>query len=97
MAGTKATCYRLCGDEFSMLIDNSTDIHHINHFTQTILDNMATPLIIHKQKFVLGASLGIAFYPEDGKNPQELLKMPTQPCILLNMLGAISNNSLGVK
>jgi diguanylate cyclase (GGDEF)-like protein/PAS domain S-box-containing protein len=74
MAGTKATCYRLGGDEFSILIDNSTDIHHITHFAQTILDNMARPFIINKQEFVLGASLGIAFYPEDGRNPQELLK-----------------------
>jgi predicted signal transduction protein with EAL and GGDEF domain len=74
MAGTKATCYRLGGDEFSILIDNSTDIHHITHFAQTILDNMATPFLINKQEFVLGASLGIAFYPEDGRNPQELLK-----------------------
>jgi diguanylate cyclase (GGDEF)-like protein/PAS domain S-box-containing protein len=74
MAGTKATCYRLGGDEFSILIDNSTDIHHITHFAQTILDNMSRPFIINKQEFVLGASLGIAFYPEDGRNPQELLK-----------------------
>jgi diguanylate cyclase (GGDEF)-like protein/PAS domain S-box-containing protein len=74
MAGTKATCYRLGGDEFSILIDNFTDIHHITHFAQTILDNMARPFIINKQEFVLGASLGIAFYPEDGRNPQELLK-----------------------
>jgi diguanylate cyclase (GGDEF)-like protein/PAS domain S-box-containing protein len=74
IAGTKATCYRLGGDEFSILIDNSTDIHHITHFAQTILDNLARPFIINKQEFVLGASLGIAFYPEDGSNPQELLK-----------------------
>ncbi len=74
IAGTKATCYRLGGDEFSILIDNSTDIHHITHFAQTILDNMARPFIINKQEFVLGASLGIAFYPEDGSNSQELLK-----------------------
>ena len=74
IAGTKATCYRLGGDEFSILIDNSTDIHHITHFAQTILDNMARPFIINKQEFVLSASLGIAFYPEDGSNPQELLK-----------------------
>jgi diguanylate cyclase (GGDEF)-like protein/PAS domain S-box-containing protein len=74
LAGTKATCYRLGGDEFSILIDNSTDIHHITHFAQTILDNMARPFIINKHEFVLGASLGIAFYPEDGSNPQELLK-----------------------
>ncbi|MGS2721332.1 EAL domain-containing protein [Paraglaciecola aestuariivivens] len=74
LAGTKATCYRLGGDEFSILIDNTTDIHHITHFAQTILDNMARPFIINKQEFVLGASLGIAFYPEDGSNSQELLK-----------------------
>tara|TARA_R110000751_G_scaffold299347_1_gene410027 strand:- start:100494 stop:104942 length:4449 start_codon:yes stop_codon:yes gene_type:complete len=74
IGGTKATCYRLGGDEFSILIDNSTDIHYITHFAQTILDNMARPFIINKQEFVLGASLGIAFYPEDGSNPQELLK-----------------------
>jgi diguanylate cyclase (GGDEF)-like protein/PAS domain S-box-containing protein len=74
MAGTKATCYRLGGDEFSILIDNSTDIHHITHFAQNILDNMARPFVINKQEFVLGASLGIAFYPEDGRTPQELLK-----------------------
>lgn len=74
MAGTKATCYRIGGDEFSILVDNSTDIHYITHFAQTILDNMARPFIINKQEFVLGASLGIAFYPEDGSSPQELLK-----------------------
>lgn len=74
MSGTKATCYRLGGDEFSVLIDNSTDIHYITHFAQTILDNMARPFIINKQEFVLGASVGIAFYPEDGSSPQELLK-----------------------
>ncbi|MEP2652708.1 MAG: EAL domain-containing protein, partial [Paraglaciecola sp.] len=74
IAGTKATCYRIGGDEFSILVDNSTDIHYITHFAQTILDNMARPFIINKQEFVLGASLGIAFYPEDGSSPQELLK-----------------------
>jgi diguanylate cyclase (GGDEF)-like protein/PAS domain S-box-containing protein len=74
IAGTQATCYRLGGDEFSMLIDNSTDIHHITHFAQTILDSMARPFIMNKQEFVLGASLGISFYPEDGRTPQELLK-----------------------
>jgi diguanylate cyclase (GGDEF)-like protein/PAS domain S-box-containing protein len=74
MAGTAATVYRLGGDEFSILIDNATDIHYITHFAQTILDNMAKPFIINKQEFVLGASLGIVFYPEDGNNSQELLK-----------------------
>lgn len=74
ISGTNSTCYRLGGDEFSILIDNTTDMHRITHFAQRILDDMARPFLINKQEFVLGASLGIAFYPEDGSSSQELLK-----------------------
>ncbi|WJG10634.1 EAL domain-containing protein [Aliiglaciecola sp. LCG003] len=74
IAGTNATCYRLGGDEFSILIDNEDEMLRINHYAQRILDQMAHPFIINKQEFVLSASVGIAFYPEDGNNPQELLK-----------------------
>jgi diguanylate cyclase (GGDEF)-like protein/PAS domain S-box-containing protein len=74
IAGTDATCYRLGGDEFSILIDKTTDVHRITHFAQTILDNMARAFLINKQEFVLGASVGIAFYPEDGSTTQEMLK-----------------------
>ena len=74
LADTNATCYRLGGDEFSIIVENSTDIHRITHLAQTVLDNMAMPFIISKQEFVLSASVGIAFYPEDGRSPQELLK-----------------------
>ena len=74
IAGTDLTCYRLGGDEFAILIDNTTDMHRITHFAQRVLDDMARPFLINKQEFVLGASVGIAFYPEDGHTPQELLK-----------------------
>jgi diguanylate cyclase (GGDEF)-like protein/PAS domain S-box-containing protein len=74
ITGTSSTCYRLGGDEFSILIENTTDVHRITHLAQSILDDMARSFVINRQEFVLGASLGIAFYPEDGKTPQELLK-----------------------
>lgn len=74
LAGKSATCYRLGGDEFSILLDKDTDVHSVTHFTQSILDDMARPFLINHQEFVLGASVGIAFYPEDGSSPQELLK-----------------------
>ncbi|MEG3767961.1 EAL domain-containing protein [Alteromonas sp. 14N.309.X.WAT.G.H12] len=74
ITGTSATCYRLGGDEFSVLMEDHADIHTITHFAQNILDNLSRPFIINKQEFVLGASVGIAFYPEDGKSPQEMLK-----------------------
>ena len=74
ITGTTATCYRLGGDEFSVLMEDQADIHTITHYAQDILDNLSRPFIINKQEFVLGASIGIAFYPDDGKTPQEMLK-----------------------
>ncbi|MDC0601858.1 EAL domain-containing protein [Aliiglaciecola sp.] len=74
IVGTYATCYRLGGDEFSILIDDEEQMSRINQYAQRVLDQMAHPFIINKQEFVLSASVGIAFYPEDGNSPQELLK-----------------------
>jgi diguanylate cyclase (GGDEF)-like protein/PAS domain S-box-containing protein len=74
LTGNNATCYRLGGDEFSILIDKTTDVHRITHFAQFILDEVSRPFIANKQEFVLGASLGLAFFPGDGTTPQELLK-----------------------
>ena len=69
-----STCYRLGGDEFSILMEDISDIHTITHFAQSILNTLSRPFIINKQEFVLGASIGIALFPEDGSSPQELLK-----------------------
>ncbi|MFC3093248.1 EAL domain-containing protein [Alteromonas sediminis] len=74
ITGKSATCYRLGGDEFSILMEDNPDVHVITHYAQNILDNLSRPFIINKQEFVLSASIGIAFYPNDGDNPQELLK-----------------------
>lgn len=74
ITGRTATCYRLGGDEFSVLIEESADVHTVTHYAQGLLDTLERPFIINKQEFVLGASIGIAFYPDDGTTPQEMLK-----------------------
>ncbi|GMM71234.1 EAL domain-containing protein [Alteromonas gracilis] len=74
ITGKNATCYRLGGDEFSILMEDNADIHTVTHFAQSLLDTLSRPFIINKQEFVLGASIGIAFYPDDGESPQEMLK-----------------------
>nr|WP_246601313.1 EAL domain-containing protein [Alteromonas antoniana] len=74
ITGKDATCYRLGGDEFSVLMEDYSDIHTITHYAQSVLDTLSRPFIINKQEFVLGASIGIAFYPDDGNTPQEMLK-----------------------
>ena len=72
--GKSATCYRLGGDEFSVLMEDNADIHTVTHYAQNLLDTLSRPFIINKQEFVLGASIGIAFFPDDGASPQEMLK-----------------------
>ncbi|MDN4503712.1 EAL domain-containing protein [Alteromonadaceae bacterium BrNp21-10] len=74
LVGNNETCYRLGGDEFSILIENNTDMHKVTHLAQGILSEMMRPFNLNRQEFVLGCSVGIAFYPNDGETPQELLK-----------------------
>jgi len=68
------TVYRLGGDEFSIIIENTNDIHTITSIAKEVLTTIAQPLKLKNQEVVLFSSLGIVLYPEDGLSPQELLK-----------------------
>lgn len=68
------TVYRLGGDEFSLLIENTNDIHTITSIAKNILKTIAQPFKLKNQEVVLFSSIGIVLYPEDGVSPQELLK-----------------------
>ncbi|MBA6230907.1 MULTISPECIES: EAL domain-containing protein [unclassified Colwellia] len=70
----KDTVYRLGGDEFSIIIENTNDIHTITSIAKEVLSTIAQPLKLKNQEVVLFSSLGIVLYPEDGISPQELLK-----------------------
>ena len=68
------TVYRLGGDEFSLVIENTNDIHTITSIAKKILSSIGQPLKLKNQELVLFSSIGIVLYPEDGISPQELLK-----------------------
>lgn len=68
------TVYRLGGDEFSMLISGTNDIHIITSLAKDILMTIALPIKLRSQEVVLYSSIGIVLYPEDGINSEELLK-----------------------
>lgn len=68
------TVYRLGGDEFSIIIENTNDIHTITSLAKNILSTIAQPMKLKNQEVVLYSSIGIVLYPEDGSTPQELLK-----------------------
>ncbi|MGJ8691872.1 MAG: EAL domain-containing protein [Thalassotalea sp.] len=66
--------YRLGGDEFSLLIENTNDIHVITSIAKDVLRTIAIPLKLRSQEVVLFSSIGIVLYPEDGISSEELLK-----------------------
>ena len=68
------TVYRLGGDEFSLIIEGTNDIHTITSLAKDILRNVALPFKIKNQEIVLYSSIGIVLFPEDGITGHELLK-----------------------
>ena len=74
IGGTRTSVYRLGGDEFSIIIENTNDIHTVTTLAKDILVSIAQPMTLRSQEIVLYSSIGIVLYPEDGATPAELLK-----------------------
>lgn len=66
--------YRLGGDEFSIIIEGTNDIHTITSLAKEILSATALPFKLNNQEIVLYSSIGIVLFPEDGNSGHELLK-----------------------
>lgn len=68
------TVYRLGGDEFSIIVENTNDIHTITTIAKNTLKTVAQAMKLKNQEVVLYSSIGIVLFPEDGASSQELLK-----------------------
>ena len=68
------TVARLGGDEFVVLIPEFTNIKDVLKTAQKILSAFQKPFIIDGQELQVTTSIGIAVYPRDGSNIEELLK-----------------------
>ncbi len=68
------TVARLGGDEFVVLIPEFTKIKDIIKTAQKIVTAFQNPFTIDRQELQVTASIGVAIYPRDGSNIEELLK-----------------------
>ncbi|HSH71432.1 MAG TPA: EAL domain-containing protein [Methylophilaceae bacterium] len=68
------TVVRLGGDEFVILLTNIQKVDDISLSMQRVLTAVAQPCIINDLDFVVSCSIGISIYPDDGMNPNTLLK-----------------------
>lgn len=66
--------YRLGGDEFALLLDRTNDIHHISSLAKELLGLINQPIFVDQHELAITSSIGIVLFPDDGNNPQALLR-----------------------
>jgi diguanylate cyclase (GGDEF)-like protein len=72
------TVARLGGDEFGVVLPDVKDRAGVEHHAGRISAEIDAPLVFEGQTLALGASLGVAVYPEDGTEVPELIDKADQ-------------------
>ncbi|OAS16821.1 diguanylate cyclase [Paenibacillus oryzisoli] len=65
---------RMGGDEFTILMQEMTDHTEAIHVAEVIIKAFEKPFAVDGYEFYITASIGIAFYPQDGQNGEMLMK-----------------------
>lgn len=68
------TVARQGGDEFVILLPGIREAVAVTRVAEKLLAALAEPLVIHGQQLHSSGSIGIALYPEDGRDVDTLLK-----------------------
>jgi diguanylate cyclase (GGDEF)-like protein/PAS domain S-box-containing protein len=67
------TISRIGGDEFTVIVDDYQDRAALEHFCERIIAELRRPFRIGEHELLLGASIGISVFPENGRELQILL------------------------
>lgn len=70
----KDTIARIGGDEFIILIEEMKDISDLDQVLLKILNVFKDDILVFNHSFKLSASIGVALFPDDGKNIEDLIK-----------------------
>jgi diguanylate cyclase (GGDEF)-like protein len=68
------TAARFGGDEFAVLLTNLTGPQEAADVACRILDGLGRPMRLKSHSMVITASMGIATFPRDGADPEELVE-----------------------
>lgn len=72
---TTDTVARLCGDEFTIILQGLDRIRDIRQVAQKILDCLAPPIRLNGHVISVKTSIGISVYPNDATHPNQLLEI----------------------
>ena len=71
---TGDTAARLGGDEFVVLLCDLRDLHECEQVAQRLLRAICEPMVVEGHTVQVGASMGIALYPQHGSQAEQLLR-----------------------
>ncbi len=77
LAGTvrdEDTVARLGGDEFILLLPDASEAADVVNVAEKILESVRKPVRIDESELFVTASIGISLYPDDGTDPEALVK-----------------------
>jgi diguanylate cyclase (GGDEF)-like protein len=65
---------RIGGDEFAILLTDLRELQDVGTFAERVLGIIAKPIPLGEQFCIVGASIGISYYPLDGSDMNLLLQ-----------------------
>jgi len=65
---------RLGGDEFLLIIEGLSEPEYAGNVAQKVLESLQEKVQIEQHEMFVGASIGISIYPDDGSEPETLIK-----------------------
>ncbi|RLA48989.1 MAG: GGDEF domain-containing response regulator [Gammaproteobacteria bacterium] len=72
--GVSTEIARLGGDEFTVVLSDVADTAHIEGVARRILDALSEPIALQSHNPVVTPSIGIAIFPQDGQDPDALVR-----------------------
>ncbi len=67
-------CGRLGGDEFAVVVRDANDSQRLSKFAQNIIDTLSRPYEVDQHTLYIGASIGTATGPRDGRTVETLIR-----------------------
>jgi diguanylate cyclase (GGDEF)-like protein len=68
------TICRIGGDEFVVVLPEVKRSADVAHVAQKVIEQLSQPVIVEERELVVTCSIGIAIYPDDGRDAESLIR-----------------------
>ena len=74
LTGDNALVGRLGGDEFAIVVRDASDLNFVRQLASRVIESLSEPYQVDSHTLYVGASVGSAVGPRDGRSVEELMR-----------------------